>query len=147
MAATLFTSVNTNSSALLRETLIYAQTEEMDLAEEPLDRDVEGASIELDGLYDGLEPGKWVIVSGNRTDVPNVTGLTGAELVMISAVTQGKGKEACYPYLPDLIPLAILFFISDQDENGDRLVVGEPAAGLAALLARVPLPSGPAQSG
>jgi hypothetical protein len=130
---------------LLRETVIYAQTEAMDLAEETLDRDVEGASIELDGLYDGLEPGKWVIVAGNRTDVPNVTGLTGAELVMISAVTQGKGKEACYPFLPDLIPFANLLFISDQNENGDRLIVGEPAAGLAALLASLPLPASPNQ--
>lgn len=138
-------STSTGSVTVLRETIIYAQAEEMDLAEEPLDRDVEGGSIELDGLYDGLEPGKWVIVSGNRTDVPNVTGLTGAELVMISAVTQGKGKEACYPFLPDLIPLADLEFISDQNANGDRLVVGQPAAALDTLLANLPLPAGPNQ--
>ena len=129
---------------LLRETAIYAQSEAMDLAEEPLDRDVEGGSIELDGLYDGLEPGKWLIVAGKRTDVPNVTGLTGAELVMISAVTQGKGKEACYPFLPGQIPFSSLLFISDRNQNGDRLVVGKPTQGLADMLASLPA-AGPNQ--
>ena len=136
----LFTKLIEGTS-LLRETVIYTQTEAMDLAEEPLDRDVQGASIELDGLYAGFEPGKWVIVAGNRTDVPNVTGLTGAELVMISAVTQGKGKEACYPVQPDVIPFSKLLFVTDQNESGQRLVVGEPAAGLANMLASLPLPS------
>jgi Baseplate J-like protein len=134
-------ATHTSDSNVLRETVIHAQTEEMDLAEEPLDRDIEGASIELDGLYNGLDPGKWVIVAGNRTDVPNVTGLTGAELVMISGVTQGKGKDACYPFVPSQIPFSRLLFISDQNENGDRLVVGLPAEGLADMLVTLPIPT------
>ena len=28
------------------------------------------AAIDFDGVYSGLEPGRWIIVSGNRTDVP-----------------------------------------------------------------------------
>ena len=35
----------------------------MDLAEEPIDVDLEGDTIELDGVYDGLESGRWIIVS------------------------------------------------------------------------------------
>ncbi len=50
--------------ALLRGTIVYAQSEPLELAEEPLDRDVAGDAIELDGLYEGLEPGRWITVSG-----------------------------------------------------------------------------------
>ena len=77
-----------NKAALLSETVVYAQAEALALAEEPYDRDVEGDSIELDALYQGIEPGKWVIVSGARTDIPNVSGAISSELVMIAGVTQ-----------------------------------------------------------
>ncbi len=77
-----------NNTPILRETVIYAQTEDLTLAEEPLDTDVQGSAVELGGLYDGLESGRWVIVSGNRTDIPGTTGVTGAELVMVGSVSQ-----------------------------------------------------------
>lgn len=77
------------SPEFLRGTVVYAQSEELDLAEEPLDTDVEGETIELAQLYDGFDSGRWIIVSGERTDIPNVTGVTASELVMISAVAQG----------------------------------------------------------
>lgn len=76
------------SSAVLRGTVVYAQSEQLDLAEEPLDTDVEGDTIELDEVYDGFDSGRWIIVSGERTDIPNVTGVMASELVMISAVSQ-----------------------------------------------------------
>jgi predicted phage baseplate assembly protein len=75
-------------TALLRETIVYAQAEELDLAEEPLDRDIQGATIELDGLYDGLESGRWIIVSGERTDISNVSGVRASELVMVAGIQQ-----------------------------------------------------------
>ncbi len=75
-------------AGLLSGTVVYAQTEILDLAEEPIDADVEGDTIELDGVYDGLESGRWIIVSGERTDIPNVTGVTAGELAMILGVTQ-----------------------------------------------------------
>jgi len=76
------------STPLLRGTVIYAQAEGLALAEEPLQTDVEGSTIELDGVYDGLESGRWVIVSGERTDIPGTTGVTASELVMIAGVNQ-----------------------------------------------------------
>ena len=45
---------------------------------------------------------------------------------MISAVTQGPGKEACTPFLPKLVPFEALYYISDETRAGDRLVVGVP---------------------
>jgi hypothetical protein len=130
----------TGQPLLLRSTIVYAQTEPLVLAEEPLDRDVEGDSIELDGLYDGLEPGRWIIVSGERTDIPNVAGVNASELVIISAVTQGAGKQACLPFLPKFVPFESLLYISDENSDGDRLVVGVPSGGLPALLKEIPLP-------
>ncbi len=81
----------------LTGTVVYAQTEPLPLAEEPLDVDLQGSTIELDDVYQGLESGRWIIVSGERTDIPDVTGVTGSELVMIAAVAQathGPGTRA-----------------------------------------------------
>jgi predicted phage baseplate assembly protein len=75
-------------TTLLRQTVVYAQAEELDLSEEPLDRDIQGNTIELDGVYEGLDSGRWIIVSGARTDIPNVTGVSASELVMVAGVQQ-----------------------------------------------------------
>jgi hypothetical protein len=87
-------SATLTESLILRDTVVYAQAEELDLTEEPLDRDVENDTIELDGLYDGLEPGRWIIVSGERTDIGNVTGVTSSELVMIASVQQSSSSAS-----------------------------------------------------
>jgi hypothetical protein len=135
----------------VRQTIVYAQPEELDLAEEPLDRDVELNTIELDGLYDGLESGRWIIVSGNRTDITdssgatNATGVIGNELVMISQVTQGPGKQSCMPLTVGAVPFASVYSIAGPNSAGDLLVVGAPNAGLTQFLATMPAPSAPGQ--
>ena len=87
---------------IIRRTAIYAQSEELLLAEEPLETDLcNGASswIELDGLYSDLTSGRWLIVSGERADItvtdPNdsaktvkVSGVAASELVMLAEVIQ-----------------------------------------------------------
>jgi predicted phage baseplate assembly protein len=69
---------------ILRETQVYAQSEALPLADVPTTGGVSGTLIELDGVYDNLEPGRWLIVSGTRTDV---AGVTAAELVMLATTT------------------------------------------------------------
>jgi predicted phage baseplate assembly protein len=78
-----------------RKTVVYAQSEPLDLAELPIAADVCDGVLELDGYYPGLQPGRRVIVTGERTQlVPEaaeapsqaVTGVPGTELVMISSV-------------------------------------------------------------
>lgn len=79
---------------LIRRTAVYAQSEPLALAERPIDDDLcspensdePGAAIELDGLYAGLEPGRIVIVSGERADVGSTRGVYASEAVMITAV-------------------------------------------------------------
>ncbi|HET8629699.1 MAG TPA: putative baseplate assembly protein [Thermomicrobiales bacterium] len=90
-----------HSLAALRETTIYAQSEPLALAEEPIvgpgDAAAEVAGgvddpLELDGLYDGLKAGRWLIVSGERTDVPGTSGVPASELVMLAGVEQDVQK-------------------------------------------------------
>jgi len=137
----------TTDFVAIRQTVVYAQPEELDLAEEPLDRDVEGNTIELDGLYDGLESGRWVIVSGQRTDITdtsgatNATGVVGNELVMIGQVTQGPGKQFCVPLSFDAIPFSGVYSVAGPDSNGDMVAVGLPNPGLVNFLMSLPLPT------
>jgi predicted phage baseplate assembly protein len=100
---------------VLRGTVVYAQSEELALADAPIGDDVCGggsdsavaAWIELDGYYADLKAGRWVIVSGERADlsivdpVTNqsipVSGVQGGELVMLSNVVQAVASPAGRP--------------------------------------------------
>jgi len=87
---------------LLRETTVYTQSELLELAEEPVVEPFCGKKdefLELDDLYDGLEPGRWVIVSGERSDIPGTSGVRSSELAMLSSIIQNvrfaeKAEEA-----------------------------------------------------
>lgn len=126
----------------LQGTVVYAQAEELVLAEEPLDRDVEGDTLELATLYDGLEAGRWVIVSGERTDIPSVTGVKASELVMISGVLQGSRAPLCVKFPAGVIPFSNVFYTTAANAAGDKLVVGSLSAStLAALKGQIPLPT------
>lgn len=74
----------------IRATTIYAQPEELELADEPIEAPVCGGTgdpLELDGFYEGLESGRWVIVSGER-EITGTSGVRFSELAMLSSVTQ-----------------------------------------------------------
>ena len=74
--------------ALLRATTVYARSEELELAEEPLEASVCSVTdpfIELDGFYEGLEAGRWVVVSGER-EISATSGVRFSELAMLAGV-------------------------------------------------------------
>ncbi|HKI06190.1 MAG TPA: putative baseplate assembly protein [Thermoanaerobaculia bacterium] len=90
--------------AVIRGTAVYAQCEELELAEEPIESDLCGGEIELADLVDGLQAGRWLIFAGERTDVGAldpitrkvivpVTGVPVAELVMLTGVKQGVAQR------------------------------------------------------
>lgn len=94
----------TEPFSTVRKTVVYVQSEELELAEEPVEEIVgkplssgkastSGRRIELNGLYDDLEVGRWLIVAGERENVP---GVKSAELVMLAGV-----EHAFDPDLPD----------------------------------------------
>ncbi|MGY5124724.1 putative baseplate assembly protein [Streptomyces nigrescens] len=77
----------------IRDTTVYAGGEPLRMADEPLGEDVHGNELELAELYDGLLPGRRLVVSGERTDIPGSAGLRGTELAVIAAVEQRLDPE------------------------------------------------------
>ncbi|MFI1255296.1 putative baseplate assembly protein [Streptomyces netropsis] len=67
---------------------VWAAGEPLSPAEVPVTSDVRGSEITLDDTREGLTPGRWLVVSGERTDVPYTTGVHGTELVMLGGVRQ-----------------------------------------------------------
>ncbi|UQI46367.1 putative baseplate assembly protein [Streptomyces sp. HU2014] len=77
------------SLAHIRDTTVLARGDTLRLAEETVTEDVQGNEIELAGLHEGLAPGRWLVFSGERTDIPGTTGVIGTELAMVAEVRQG----------------------------------------------------------
>jgi predicted phage baseplate assembly protein len=92
--------LETDPFAVIRGTAVHARSEPLELAPTPLDPVVDavcGDELPLDGLYDGLRPGRWLLVSGERTDLVapagdgsdvTIPGVPATELVMIGEVRQ-----------------------------------------------------------
>ncbi len=72
----------------IRETRVHAQAEELVLAQQPITDPICDDEVELSTVYDGLEAGRWIIVAGERADIPGVTGVEDAELAMLAGVSQ-----------------------------------------------------------
>ncbi|MEQ1903071.1 MAG: hypothetical protein ABL888_02650, partial [Pirellulaceae bacterium] len=95
----------------IRSSVVYAQSEELSLAEEPINDPVcHGNSfpIELDGWYSNLQTGRWLIVSGERSDVKDqaksslpVPGVMASELVMLAGVMQDVARPGKLPLSGD----------------------------------------------
>jgi predicted phage baseplate assembly protein len=94
----------------IRDATVYTRGEPVQLATEPITDDVAGDQIELAQAYDGLTPGRWVVVAGERTDVPGATGVPGAELSMIAAVRQtvdpARPGDAVHAVITLAVPLS-----------------------------------------
>lgn len=78
-----------NDMRVLRATQVWAQSEALALAEEPITGAVSGQSIELAALHQELGSGRWVILSGERADIPGVKGVHAAELMMVAGLVHG----------------------------------------------------------
>jgi uncharacterized phage protein gp47/JayE len=69
----------------LRTTVVYTAPERLQLADEPVPDDVSGSVLELDTVYQGLEPGRLLAVSGLRS-LPGIPGVPAAEVVRVADV-------------------------------------------------------------
>ncbi|REK87662.1 putative baseplate assembly protein [Streptomyces inhibens] len=72
----------------IRDATVHAAGEVLRQADDPVGEDVHGEEIELAELYDGLRPGRYLVVSGERTDIPGAAGVRGTELAVIAGVEQ-----------------------------------------------------------
>lgn len=86
------TSGEKNLVRLLRQILYFAQSEPVRLAPEPIEEDIAGDTIMLDGLYPDITPGRSVLIAGERRDIlvggAAIPGVSGGEPAMVAAVTQ-----------------------------------------------------------
>lgn len=73
----------------LRKTALRFQSEPLTLDQAPITDPVSSGTIELGALYKELQPGRWLVISGERADIPGVSGVTGRELAMLSGLTHG----------------------------------------------------------
>jgi predicted phage baseplate assembly protein len=92
--------------SVIRGTIVHAAAYGLPLAGAPIQDPVCGDHIELDRLLEGLEAGRWLLVSGERTDVPEVTGLRATELVMLAGVEQGFDPELSREHVHSTLRLA-----------------------------------------
>lgn len=76
---------------VLRGTIVYAQSELLPLADEVIPDPICGGDgeIELDSLYSDLQPGRWLIIAGERTDIAGTSSVQSTELLMLSEVRHG----------------------------------------------------------
>ena len=73
---------------ILRAATVHCGSELLPLAEAPIATDVCGVEVELGSLYDGLRSGRWMVLAGERSDVPDTSGVRATELVMLAGVSQ-----------------------------------------------------------
>jgi len=75
--------------SVARNTAVYVQSDPQTPARVADPNPVCGTSFDLDGIYGGLQTGRWLIITGERTDLP---GVTTGEVVMVAGTTQGADK-------------------------------------------------------
>jgi predicted phage baseplate assembly protein len=107
----------TNESAVdqsaLAHVTISAQPAPLQLLPQPLgdaDYPVSGTAIELDSLIAGMEPGRFIIVRGVRTDLPAGATVATGELAMVESITSGAtGGDTTHSTLNLAQPLAYAY--------------------------------------
>jgi predicted phage baseplate assembly protein len=106
-----YTPNNDDDFRAIRQTTVYAQSEALPLADQPHNDDVAGATIELDRLYEGLRSGRWIVVTGERSDIPGTTGVFASELAMVTGVSQTPTRpgDKTHTTLALFAPLAFRF--------------------------------------
>lgn len=101
------------TNSIIKNTTVYIQNAKFELAEESITDPVCGGkdeTIELDGFYRDLEAGRWVIVSGERSDI---SGVRFSELALLASVkhdiVQDLPDESLHTYIQLAEKLAYCF--------------------------------------
>ncbi|WP_162529336.1 putative baseplate assembly protein [Segeticoccus rhizosphaerae] len=72
----------------LDDVTVWFGDQPLSLSDEPIPDPVRGGEIALAQSYPGLMPGRRLVVTGERRDIPGVTGIVASELTMVGAVEQ-----------------------------------------------------------
>ena len=99
----------------LRQAKVFLGTGLLPLAEQPVTDPVCGSdpAIELDGLYDGLTPGRWIILSGERDDTDGTSGIQATELLLLADIQHDVSPDLpgdrIHTFLRPVVPSAYCF--------------------------------------
>jgi hypothetical protein len=89
-----------------RDATVFVQSDAVTPARVADPCDVQGTAIELDGLFGGLPTGHWLIVTGERSDLP---GVSTGEVVMVAGTTQGADKPGDTVHTTVLLSTALAY--------------------------------------
>jgi hypothetical protein len=123
---------------VIRNTTVFVESEPLELAEEPIDpvvEDVCGNEIELAGLVGGLEAGRWMLVTGERTDITQAARNTQAPTalaVLKDSDADRRTRHEISNAVASTVDAAAISNISDA--QGDRNV-DEEKGGLSGVAA------------
>lgn len=126
--------------SVIRNANVFAESEALELADAPIDpvvEDVCGSRVELGALVSGLEAGRWVIVSGERTDIAprpeapkaepavRLRGDAAAPVTFGTAPTSnGDGGAGGKEVLPG-VKAAELVMLSGVEQSYDKNLQGD----------------------
>ena len=74
--------------SVVRPLSVQARSAALTLLPVTLTGPLAGATIDLDGLYAGIEAGQRIVVTGTRSDLPGSATVPAGEAAMVAAVTQ-----------------------------------------------------------
>ncbi len=80
----------------IRRTSVYGQSEQLILARLPIVEPVDGNTLELNGLYEGLSAGRTLIVAGELADAD---GVQASEVVVIASIQVDTSYPGCLTQL------------------------------------------------
>ncbi|MEH1828438.1 MAG: putative baseplate assembly protein [Nostoc sp.] len=78
-----------NDFNTIRKTIVYTQSESLNLTEIPISDEIKDNQITLDRLYEGLKPGHHLILTG---EVTNPQGVTRSEVITVKQVNTVSGN-------------------------------------------------------
>ncbi len=101
--------------SVLRQIKVFLGTGLLPLAEQPVTDPVCGSdpAIELDGLYDGLTPGRWIILTGERDDTDGTAGIQATELLLLADIQHDVAPalpgDRIHTFLRAVVPSAYCY--------------------------------------
>jgi predicted phage baseplate assembly protein len=117
--------------AAIRSITVFAQSEQLELAELPIEDAVEGTSLVLDRYYPGLKVGQPVALTGEREDL---NGVLASEIVILQDVAVQDGftvisfKQLTYKYKRKTVSINANVAEATHGETVEEILGGGNAA-------------------
>ena len=116
----------------IRGTSVLAQSEQLPTADVPVEGAVAGASVTLGRAYLGLRPGRAVIITGARSDLPSETvseTRTLKEVRVVAGLTVLVfDKELAYSYVRSTVSINANVALATHGESVEEVLGGGDAA-------------------